>query len=295
MLKHLPTLMKFQPHPQCPLTNRYGLGLALLPGFHLPPSVPTENADAIVALRDAFQHSVLAPRIVCLLVHGSSLHKPLELHTESDIDLELVLHTVQVGDAEEIRSIVSLGRFRVECQYRYQEEIIREDGLLHQAGYNLVSFFAYCHSICLLGKNIYPDLVGSLPERAVQRSLLNGTQIAFKNVRKCYLAGHSPYEVNKAVFRFLHFLSLALGWMPYQEIGCRYQSSYARVVSTVAAALGDRLSASHLRHLQRYLGAQAEGHIHTPVIEVVSEIAALLAPSLANRDVTTSNLSVSAL
>jgi|GEM_PF-1646649 len=237
-----------------------------------PPPALRYNEALITSVRDKFADSHLASRIVCLLVHGSALHHSLENNPQSDIDLELVLSESCEGDALFIRGVVSSCPVKIECQYRYLSEVCSQDGLVRRSKYNLFGFFAYNNSVCLLGTNIYTSLVSELPRDEVEHSLVIGTQLAFKNVRKFYLAGAPAHEVNKMVVRFLHFLGMAASFIDVTEIGTKAHGSTEIIIGAVATAYRDRLTSDDLAHLMIFAARYRGSEFYTPIVEVCSRI-----------------------
>lgn len=235
-------------------------------------SVPSFNKPLIRSLKSSFEHSPFSSRIVCLIVHGSSLYRPLDENLNADIDLELVLSEAAEGDAQAIRALVCQSPIKVECQYRYLREITTQEGLLRRSQYNLFSFFAYRNSVCLLGSNIYTGLADSLSSDEVRQSLVISTQLAFKNIRKLYLARAADYEVNKMTMRFLHFLGMASGFINATEIGSEAHAFSRVILGAFIDKYQDRLAQADIDHLAKFQATLLEGHFYAPMIEVCERI-----------------------
>jgi len=80
-------------------------------------------------------------------------------------------------------------------------------------------YYAYANGICLIGKNIYTELIKQLKEEDVKRSILITTQIMFKDIRKSFTANASPYEVNKNIMRTFVGICMFDGLLDYKKIG----------------------------------------------------------------------------
>jgi hypothetical protein len=238
-------------------------------------ALPSFNEPVIRSLKSAFKDSSLSSRIVCLIVHGSSLYRPLNENPNADIDLELVLCEAAEGDAFAIRALVCQSPIKVECQYRYLCEITTQEGLLRRSQYNLFSFFAYRNSICLLGSNIYTALAHSLSSDEVRQSLVISTQLAFKNIRKLYLAQAANYEVNKMTLRFLHFLGMASGFINASEIGTEAHARSNGIFDAFKDNYQGRMPQVDIDHLAKFQACLSDGDFHAPMIEVCARICSI--------------------
>jgi len=157
-------------------------------------------------------------RIVCLIHHGSSVYQEINSPI-SDIDLELVLDRHEQGDYRLVREIISDKEIKVECQLRYLNELTNSDGLINRSSYKIFMFFAYANGTCLIGNNFYKKLSGELEPKEVIRSLLISAQIAYKDIRKMYLAKEDTLVVKKQVKIFIVDLLIALKVLDYQNLG----------------------------------------------------------------------------
>lgn len=176
------------------------------------------NNEEINYLRIAFSSSELMPRIVSLIVHGSSLYYPLAFgEKDSDIDLELILDHDEQCDMMIISNIIKQSKVRVECQLRYIDEI--KSGLIFQAKYKLFMFHAYSNGCVLIGENIYNQLINHISEGDIKNSILLSLQIAYKDVRKIYLGGGNEYNVNKGIMQIFRLICMLNGAVDYKKLG----------------------------------------------------------------------------
>jgi hypothetical protein len=130
------------------------------------------------------------------------------------------LDTPKSGDLEKIKKILDHIDLKIECQLRYVNEIT-ETGLISKTKYKLFMYIVYANGITLIGQNIYSELVDSIKAADIKDSLALSAQIAFKDIRKAYLSGKSPYEVNKQISRFFVCHLLSKGHISSKSLGTR--------------------------------------------------------------------------
>lgn len=179
--------------------------------------ITKSNRKIISDIKRRFRESKLGPRIVCLIVHGSSLFYPLD--SNSDVDLEMILKNPQEKDYKIIKEIISQTRVKIECQLRYLKEIETKKSLIAFSSYKVFMYLAYANGVCLLGRNIYKDLTKTISDEAVKKSLLISAQIYFKDIRKSFFRGADPYWVNKNVGYALLDVCLSEGFLDYRQLG----------------------------------------------------------------------------
>lgn len=171
----------------------------------------------ISRLKKVFENA-FGSRIVCLIHHGSSVYKGID-NEFSDIDLELVLLKNEIKDYEIVKNIIKNSKIKIECQLRYLSEITNSQSLIANTKYKMFMYFAYSNGICLLGKNIYQDLINNLSDNEIKKSLLISAQIEFKNIRKEYLSDSSPIVINKHIKTFLLDTLMFLDVLDYRDLG----------------------------------------------------------------------------
>lgn len=137
----------------------------------------------------------------------------------SDIDFELVLSSFEIDDYAQIQQIIKTEKIRVECQLRYFDELTNPDGLIKKTNYKIFMYFAYANGLCLLGENIYKNLIKTLADDDVKKSLLLSAHIAFKDIRKSYLSNSSQVVINKQIKIFVLDLLMFLGYLDYRDLG----------------------------------------------------------------------------
>lgn len=178
------------------------------------------NKKIILDIKKSFQNSKLNSRIICLIIHGSSLFYPLNNnHLNSDIDLELILEKPEPEDYQIIKNIINKSKIKIECQLRYLEEIENQKSLIFLSHYKIFMYFAYANGICLIGKNIYRNLVKDISYKTIEESLLISAQIYFKDIRKSLFKGDIPYWVNKNIGYALLDICLIEGFLDYRRLG----------------------------------------------------------------------------
>jgi hypothetical protein len=103
------------------------------------------NKEIILKIRKLFLSSNLSSRIISLIVHGSSIYKPLYFNEEDrDIDLELILTKPKKNDLLEIKNIIDCLVVKIECQLRYLGEIKKEGSLIFLSSYKIFYVFCLC-------------------------------------------------------------------------------------------------------------------------------------------------------
>jgi hypothetical protein len=80
-------------------------------------------------------------------------------------------------------------------------------------------YFAYANGICLIGRNIYRELLKNISVDNLKRSFLISAQMHFKDIRKTFLSGKSNYMVNKNIMRFLKEICVLENILDYKKMG----------------------------------------------------------------------------
>lgn len=236
------------------------------------------NKDKFAKLKSAFLHSPIASRIVCLLIHGSSLYYKISIEdNKRDIDLELVLDTPEKDDYITIKKILDSVGIKTECQLRYLREIVSCNSLIHITFYKVFMFFAYSNAYCLIGNNIYKELVQKISENEVRKSLLISAQISFKDVRKSFFAGNSNYIINKNIIRMLVCICMYENILNYKEIGKAifFNQETKGFVGIITKKYIKYLSPSEVRGLKNFAKHDKENELLPqifPIIEKIMEI-----------------------
>jgi hypothetical protein len=231
------------------------------------------NKQEIAFLKNAFERSAIMPRIISLIVHGSSLYYPLAFgEKDSDIDLELILTSDHSTDLKNIREIVKSSTVRVECQLRYLDEI--KSGLIFQATYKLFMYFAYANGISLVGENIYDQLIQNIAEKDVKQSILLSAQIAFKDIRKLFLGGSNEYNVNKGVMQVFRLICMFDGLVDYKKLGCvdYFEHQNEAFVSLILSAYEKLLNEQDAQTLKKFVRYYQSRRFLDEVIPVVNKI-----------------------
>ncbi len=179
--------------------------------------IPNHNQKYIEILTNSFKNN-FGKRIIFLGLHGSSRHSSLEPNYTSDIDLELILNTVKPEDMETVKEIISTVSVKVECQIRSIYEITDTHSLIYKTEYKIFMYHAYANSITLIGKNIYKNLLGEFTNKQYKDSLLINIQLAWKDIRKYFLANKEPTEINKLVEVFLFDVLLYINQIDYRDL-----------------------------------------------------------------------------
>lgn len=179
--------------------------------------IPTNNQVFVNNLTKIFEKS-FGDRIIFLGLHGSSRYNSLAPEYLSDIDLELILDSVQPNDLILIKNIVSEAPVKVECQLRSVHEITDNDSLIYKTEYKIFMYYAYSNSITLLGENIYQSLVYKFNDDQYKKSLLLSAHLAWKDIRKKYFEQRNSAELNKLIEVFLFDLLLYTGAINFREL-----------------------------------------------------------------------------
>lgn len=235
------------------------------------------NQDKFIRIKKAFKNSLISSRIICLLVHGSSQYYKIKKDSERDIDLELILDTPKKNDYLVIKKILDEVGIRNECQLRYLREIISRDDLIYITSYKIFMFFAYSNAHCLIGNNIYKELVKKIPEDKVKQSLLISAQIAFKDIRKSFFANCSNYVVNKNIIRMLVCICIYENILDYHNIGEAefFNQETKGFIKIITKKYINYLSLVEIQELQNFVKCYQENKLFTnvfPVIEKIMEI-----------------------
>lgn len=179
--------------------------------------IPNNNQKYIEILISSFKKN-FSKRIIFLGLHGSSRYSSLAPNYTSDIDLELILDTVKPEDIVIVKEIISEISVKVECQIRSIYEIGDTNSLIHKTEYKIFMYHAYANSITLIGKNIYKNLLGKFTKKQYKDSLLINIQLAWKDIRKYFLANKKPTEINKLVEVFLFDVLLYSNQIDYRDL-----------------------------------------------------------------------------
>lgn len=178
-----------------------------------------KNLNNFNNITKGFVDSTISNKILSLIAHGSGLFYNFEDKPYLDIDLELILDDQDDHDMEIIKNILVQFDFRIECQVRYINEITNSNSTIMRSSYKIFMYYAYANGITLIGKNIYQELLPELKNADVNKSLIISMQIAYKDIRKSFLAGAEPYIVNKNIMRTFHEISMLLGLIDYKKLG----------------------------------------------------------------------------
>lgn len=237
----------------------------------------TNQIDTLLPkLKNAFENN-FGSRIICLIHHGSSIYKDID-NELSDIDLELVLSKFKDKDYQLIQNIVKSSKIKIECQLRYLSELTDSQGLITNTSYKIFMYFAYSNGICLLGKNIYQDLIDKLSDDEVKKSLLISAQIEFKNIRKEYLSGSSPIVVNKHIKTFLLDVLMFLGVLNYRNLGKKsfFQKNKIIYTDEFKIAFSRWMSVHDLKIYQNFIDDCNENRINREVFSLINKISKYL-------------------
>lgn len=177
------------------------------------------NRHTILEIKRLFSSSPLNERVVSLIVHGSCLYREVPDNGFTDIDLELILAEHKEEDYQTIKKILSHIKIKTELQLRYKSEIENSYNLIRTLGYKLFTFYAYANGICLIGENIYQQLIKTLDPIQVKHGILISVQLAYKDYRKIFLNRNSVYLVNKNIMVFLLDILMYEGILDYQKLG----------------------------------------------------------------------------
>lgn len=235
------------------------------------------NQDKFIKFKKEFLGSPISSRIVCLLIHGSSLYYKVDGENERDIDLELILDTPKKDDYLIIKRILDKVGIKNECQLRYLREIISPDDLIYTTSYKIFMFFAYSNAYCLIGNNTYKELVEKIPTNKVRQSLLISAQIGFKDIRKSFFAGRSNYIVNKNIIRTLVCICMYEDILNYRNIGkVEFFNQEAKgFIEIIAKKYINYLSLFEIQELQNFVKHYQKDKLFPnvfPVIEKIMEI-----------------------
>jgi len=235
------------------------------------------NQDKFIKFKTGFLNSSLSSRIVYLLVHGSSLYYRVNNDNERDIDLELILNTPKKDDYFIIKKILDEVAIKTECQLRYLSEITSPNDLIHITSYKIFMFFAYSNAYCLIGNNIYKELVAKISEDNIKQSLLISAQIGFKDIRKSFFAGSSNYVVNKNIIRTLVCICMYENILDYKKIGEAefFNHETNGFINIILKKYGNYLSVFEIRELKKFVKHYQKDELSPnifPVIEKIMEL-----------------------
>lgn len=232
------------------------------------------NQDKFLRLKKAFLNSSISSRIVCLLVHGSSLYYKIKKDSGRDIDLELILDIPKKDDYLIIKRIIDEAGIRNECQLRYLREIISRDDLIYLTSYKIFMFFAYSNAYCLIGNNIYKELVKKIPEDKVKQSFLISAQIAFKDIRKSFFAGCSNYIVNKNIIRMLVCICMYENILDYHNIGEAefFNQETKGFIEIITKKYINYLSSTEIQELQNFVKHYQKNKLFPSIFPVIDKI-----------------------
>ena len=229
------------------------------------------NQDKFIEFKKNFLNSSISARIVCLLVHGSSLYHKVTKNNEKDIDLELILDTPMKDDYLVIKEILDKVKIKTECQLRYLEEIISKDNLIHITSYKIFMFFAYSNAYCLIGNNIYRELINKIPEDKIKQSLLISAQISFKDIRKSFFADCSNYIINKNIIRMLVCICMYENILDYHNIGEAefFNQETKGFIKIITQKYMNYLSAKEIQELQSFIKYYKEDKLYPDAFPVI--------------------------
>jgi len=235
------------------------------------------NQNKFIKIKKSFLNSSISSRIVCLLIHGSSLYYNIKKGDKRDIDLELILDSPKEGDYLVIKKILNKIKVENECQLRYLQEIKSQNNLIYTASYKLFMFFAYSNAYCLIGNNIYKKLIKNIPENKIRQSFLISAQISFKDIRKSFFAGSSNYIINKNIIRTLVCVCMYENILNYKDIGEAEFFNQEKIgfVEIIIKKYINYLNLSEIQELQKFIKYYQKDKLLPnifPVIEKIMEI-----------------------
>ncbi len=233
----------------------------------------THQIDVLIPqLKSSFEKSFKS-RIVCLIHHGSSLYKDIN-NEPSDIDLELVLSRYEKNDYLLIQKILKRFGVNVECQLRYLWELTNAQGLISNTSYKIFMYFAYSNGICLLGENIYKNLIKKLTDEEIKDSLLISAQIEFKNIRKEYFSKSRARVVNKHIKVFLLDVFMYLGTLDYRNLGKKsfFKKRKTIYLDEVKIAFSKWMSAADYKIFQEFIDDCGKNRINEEMFLLVNKI-----------------------
>lgn len=248
-------------------------------------NIPLPNRDHIKSLQQAFKSSPLCPNISCLIVHGSSLYKPFS-NQFSDIDLELILKKPAPNDYQTIAKIVTSFSVPVECQLRYQDEIVNQNGLIFKTRYKIFMYYAYKNGITLIGHNLYSKLIDYINPSILKKSLLISTQIYFKDIRKSFFSNASPYIINKNILRTFFDICLYLGLIDPKQLGTEsvFKLENSSCISLIIDFFRPYLSKTEITILTKFQQKYISIELFTDIFPVTEKIVHLFIHKFASQD-----------
>lgn len=232
------------------------------------------NKREILKIKRFFIQSALKPRIVSLIVHGSALFNDIASRRSADIDVELILSESQANDILHIKKIINKIEVPVECQFRYLNEIKPDHGLIRLSLYKIFMYFAYSNGLCLVGNNIYSQLIKKISKEEVRKSILISLQIAFKDIRKVYLSSDNQRAVNKNIARVLLEICLYLDILNYKKLGSNEFNRYARsaYVPLIINKFRRELTKRDIAVLEKFQDRYRQNKIYPPIFSLIQKI-----------------------
>lgn len=236
--------------------------------------IPIENKEAVLELVRKFGDNFASHRIVYLGLHGSSRYHPIFSVGISDIDLELILDEVFADDLSRVRSIVADAPLKIECQVRSLEEIEDQNSIIAQTHYKIFMFWAYRNAITLIGSNPYVTLVGNFTDEDYSRSLLLSIQIAWKDLRKNYIARKSDLDLNKLVEIILFDLLLYTGRLDYRDLDKEkiFKAKRYDVYALAAEKFGEVLLEGERQSIRDYAGNHERGVFSAEIFDCLNDL-----------------------
>lgn len=233
------------------------------------------NCQTILDIKRLFSSSPLNERVVSLIVHGSCLYREVPDNGYTDIDLELVLTDQKDDDYQTIKNILTQIKIKTELQLRYKSEIENSDNLIRTLGYKLFTFYAYANGICLIGENIYLQLIKTLDSKQVKHGILISVQLAYKDYRKIYLNKNSVYMINKNIMVFLLDILMFEGILDYQKLGTEkyYTQGQNTYIPLFLKHFGKSFSVEDKSRLENFIQFYKNSEIYEPVFPVIDKIA----------------------
>ena len=233
------------------------------------------NRQAILKIKRLFSLSPLNKRITSLIVHGSCLYREVPDNGFTDIDLELILTKQMDDDYQTIKNILSQIKIKTELQLRYKSEIENSNNLIRTLGYKLFTFYGYANGICLIGDNIYQQLIKTLDSKQVKHGILISVQLAYKDYRKIYLNKNSVYMVNKNIMVFLLDILMYEGILDYRKLGTEeyYTQGQNAYIPLFLKHFGKSFSVKDKIRLENFVQFYKISEIYEPVFPVIDKIA----------------------
>ena len=233
------------------------------------------NRKVFNRITEQFRESSLFHRVVSLIVHGSTLFSPARIHADKDIDLELILDNYFDNDYKVIKRILHHFKIPIECQIRYKNEIQDNSSLIWRSGYKIFMFFTYSNGICLIGENIYKNILAKIPAKLLERSLLISMQINFKDIRKSYLNNSSAYVVNKNIARTFFNMLLYKRVLKLGDLGTKKYFLYERqaFIPLILKYHSDFLTKDERSKLKTFRNYFRRRILYQPIFSIVNKIA----------------------